>query len=101
MVSQGSYAQQDSHAEHSGNIPLTELSHQYSSRSLSRPDGDEDDEDDHFSVESFELYTPDEENSLLRKLDTHLVLFLAFLYMLSFLDRSSTSVHHPDVKTKN
>ena len=41
-------------------------------------------------AESFELYTPDEERSVVRKLDRHLVLFVAFLYMLSFLDRSST-----------
>lgn len=47
-----------------------------------------DDEDD-VSVQSFELYTPDEEKQVLRKLDTKLVLFVALLYMLSFLDRSS------------
>lgn len=41
------------------------------------------------SVQSFELYTPDEERAVLRKLDTRLVLFMSFLYMLSFLDRSS------------
>jgi hypothetical protein len=39
--------------------------------------------------ESFEMYTPDEERAVLRKLDRRLVLFLALLYMLSFLDRSS------------
>ena len=41
------------------------------------------------SVQSFELYTPDEERLVRRKLDTHLVLFVALLYMLSFLDRSN------------
>lgn len=41
------------------------------------------------SVQSFELYTPDEEKRVLRKLDTHVVLFMSFLYLLSFLDRSS------------
>ena len=41
------------------------------------------------SAASFELYTPDEERRVLRKLDTHLVLFVALLYMLSFLDRSN------------
>lgn len=35
------------------------------------------------------LYTPDEERRVVKKLDWKLVLFLAFLYMLSFLDRSS------------
>ncbi|KAM0715796.1 hypothetical protein Q7P37_008310 [Cladosporium fusiforme] len=41
------------------------------------------------SVQSFELYTPDEERGVRRKLDTHLVLFVSLLYMLSFLDRSN------------
>lgn len=34
-------------------------------------------------------YTPEEERGVVRRLDKRLVLFLAFLYMLSFLDRSS------------
>ena len=37
----------------------------------------------------FKSYTPDEERKVVKKLDQHLVLFLAMLYMLSFLDRSS------------
>lgn len=37
----------------------------------------------------FFLYTPEEERAVLRKLDKRLVLFMALLYMLSFLDRSS------------
>lgn len=41
------------------------------------------------SVQSFELYTPDEERALIRKLDVRLVLFVALLYMMSFLDRSN------------
>lgn len=53
-----------------------------------RRDDVSEDEDD-ISVQSFELYTPDEEMRVLRKLDTKLVLFVALLYMLSFLDRSS------------
>ena len=94
--------QQDSQAEHPEDIPLNDLSLQYSSQSLHQPDDhdDNDDEDDRSSVQSFELYTPDEEKSLLRKLDTRLVLFLAFLYMLSFLDRSSMSIHHPNVEIR-
>jgi len=43
------------------------------------------------SVASFQLYTPDEEKAVVRKFDRKLVLFLALLYMLSFLDRSSMS----------
>jgi hypothetical protein len=41
------------------------------------------------SVQSYELYTPDEEKAVLRKLDRRLVGFMALLYCLSFLDRSS------------
>nr|POE46760.1 putative transporter [Quercus suber] len=41
------------------------------------------------SVQSFELYTPDEERRVKRKLDTRLVLFVAMLYLLAFLDRSN------------
>lgn len=43
------------------------------------------------SVQSFELYTPDEDRAVVKKLDRRLVVFMAFLYMLSFLDRSSKS----------
>ncbi|KAI6901626.1 MFS general substrate transporter [Hortaea werneckii] len=60
-------------------------------------DDDHDDDEDEVpatrrrtaSVASFELYTPDEEHRVRRKLDTHLVLFVAMLYMMSFLDRSN------------
>jgi phosphatidylinositol 3,5-bisphosphate 5-phosphatase len=38
---------------------------------------------------SFTLYTPDEERTVLRRLDRRLVLFVALLYLLSFLDRSN------------
>ncbi|KAG9951537.1 MFS general substrate transporter, partial [Aureobasidium melanogenum] len=91
MVTQGSaiqsyYHQEDSYAERPEDIPLSDLSHQSSLQSLTNHD---DEDDDNSSVHSFELYTPDEEKSLLRKLDTRLVLFLALLYLLSFLDRSN------------
>ncbi len=43
------------------------------------------------TVHSFMLYTPDEERAVVKKFDRRLVLFMAFLYMLSFLDRSSSS----------
>lgn len=42
------------------------------------------------SAASFQLYTPDEEIAVRRKFDRKLVLFVALLFMLSFLDRSST-----------
>lgn len=41
------------------------------------------------SAQSYELYTPDEDRVVLKKLDRRLVLFMALLYCLSFLDRSS------------
>ncbi|KIN00512.1 hypothetical protein OIDMADRAFT_200096 [Oidiodendron maius Zn] len=41
------------------------------------------------TVQSFQLYTPDEERAVVRKFDRKLVLFVALLYMLSFLDRSN------------
>ncbi|KAF1942983.1 MFS general substrate transporter [Clathrospora elynae] len=41
------------------------------------------------SAQSYELYTPDEDRAVLKKLDRRLVAFMALLYMLSFLDRSN------------
>ncbi|KAL9032784.1 MAG: hypothetical protein Q9214_007814, partial [Letrouitia sp. 1 TL-2023] len=38
--------------------------------------------------QDFELYTLDEEKAVVKKFDRRLVLFIASLYMLSFLDRS-------------
>ena len=45
------------------------------------------------TVASFQLYTPDEDRAVRRKFDRKLVLFVALLFMLSFLDRSSTFPH--------
>ncbi|KAF4843096.1 MFS transporter prlL [Colletotrichum siamense] len=72
----------------------------YELKSLVNPAGKKDDggEDDPFSsrrrmsnstVSSFQLYTPDEESAVVRKFDRRLVLFVALLFMLSFLDRSN------------
>lgn len=44
------------------------------------------------TTQSFMLYTPDEERAVISKFDRRLVLFVAFLYMLSFLDRSSNMI---------
>jgi hypothetical protein len=103
MATQGSgyHNQQNSHAEHPEDIPLRDITSRYSSQSLHQSDDHDhdDDGDDNSSVESFELYTPDEDKALLRKLDTRLVLFLALLYMLSFLDRGSMPVSCLSVKT--
>ena len=45
------------------------------------------------TLQSFMLYNPDEERSVIRKFDCRLVLFVALLYMLSFLNRSSMFLH--------
>lgn len=39
--------------------------------------------------ESFTLYTPEEERSVIKTFDRRIALFVALLYMLNFLDRSS------------
>ena len=49
------------------------------------------------TTQSFVLYTPDEERVVRRKFDYKLVLLVAFLYMLSFLDRSSKSPYAPSL----
>jgi len=61
---------------------------------------DRDDEEPHprrrgsaSTTQSYQLYTPDEERVVIRKFDRRLVLFVALLYMLSFLDRSSMSLY--------
>ncbi|KAL9085844.1 MAG: hypothetical protein Q9159_004509 [Coniocarpon cinnabarinum] len=46
------------------------------------------------SVRSFELYTPDEERRIIRKLDRRVVTFMSFLYLLSFLDRYNYLTPH-------
>lgn len=45
--------------------------------------------DDKSVEEKIDFYTPDEEKSVIKTFDRRLVLFIALLYMLSFLDRSS------------
>ena len=57
----------------------------------SSEDADDDDDD---SGERLANFTADEERVVVKKLDRHLVLFIAFLYMLSFLDRSSKFAVH-------
>ncbi|KAI9052773.1 hypothetical protein LZ554_003046 [Drepanopeziza brunnea f. sp. 'monogermtubi'] len=39
------------------------------------------------TTQSYQLYTPDEERAVVRKLDRKLVTFVTLLYMLGFLDR--------------
>lgn len=49
-------------------------------------------DDQHIKLdkEGTQFYTADEERSVVKTFDRRLVIFIAFLYMLSFLDRSST-----------
>lgn len=47
------------------------------------------------TLQSYQLYTPDEERAVVRKFDRRLVLIVALLYMLSFLDRSSMYMFRP------
>lgn len=51
------------------------------------PDGEPDE------IRPLISYTRDEERAVVKKLDRRLVLFVAFLYLLSFLDRSSKHAH--------
>ncbi|KAI4232896.1 MAG: hypothetical protein LQ349_004719 [Xanthoria aureola] len=53
---------------------------------LGDPDNPSDRDD---SPAGFALYSSEEEQTVLRKFDRHLVLFIALLYMLCFLDRSN------------
>jgi hypothetical protein len=53
------------------------------------------------TLASFQLYTPDEELAVRRKFDRKLVLFVALLFMLSFLDRSSNTPHLNVAAAKN
>jgi hypothetical protein len=46
------------------------------------------------SAASFQLYTSDEEQAVVKKFDRKLVVFVAVLYMLSFLDRSSALIFY-------
>lgn len=45
-------------------------------------------------VTGSEPYTPDEEREVVKKLDRNVTLFMSFLYLLSFLDRSSMHSAH-------
>lgn len=56
---------------------------------LDMNDDDDDESENSLIIPSFTLFTPDEEAAIIKKFDRRLVLFIALLYMLSFLDRSS------------
>lgn len=70
-------------------LPRTASDSSLHSAAISDEDSSDNAEDN--GIRSFKSFTADEEKVVVRKLDRHLVLFVAFLYMLSFLDRSSKS----------
>ena len=79
-------------------IELEHLSHSFEddherscTRKLSISSISDADVDDAAGESGKDLYSPIEERAVVRKLDRRLVLFVAILYMLSFLDRSSMS----------
>lgn len=88
-LSSGPQAQRVENFGRNGNLEMFEL--QTLSRSSDKVVGDLDDEESEnsFVDPTFTLFTPDEEAAVLKKFDRRLVLFIALLYMLSFLDRSS------------
>lgn len=65
--------------------------HHHGRRQRSNSIADDDDVDDSADEDGAQLYSPIEERAVISKLDRRLVLFVALLYMLSFLDRSSKS----------
>ena len=99
----GEYELEDLSTPLSGTIgPSSYYNRNGVNRSRSIDDNEED--DDRIYVErgrrgsastthSFSLYTPDEERVVVKKFDRNLVVFVACLYMLSFLDRSSMVVY--------
>lgn len=88
-LSSGSQAQRIEDYGRNGNFETFEL--QTLSKSSDKVVEDLDDEESEISFiePTFTLLTPDEEAAVLKKFDRRLVLFIALLYMLSFLDRSS------------
>lgn len=70
---------------------LAGIANDSSLQSAANSDGDSSEHADDNRIDSFESFTVDEEKAIVKKLDRHLVLFIAFIYMLSFLDRSSKS----------
>lgn len=84
--SSGLQAQREENFGRDGNLEMFEL------QTLSRSSDkvvDDDESENSFLDPTFTLFTPDEEAAVLKKFDRRLVLFIALLYMLSFLDRSS------------
>lgn len=93
-LSSGLRAQRVENYGRDGTLEIFEL--QPLSKSSDKVVGDLDLDDDgydesenSFINKTFTLFTPDEEAAVLKKFDRRLVLFIALLYMLSFLDRSS------------
>lgn len=93
-LSSGLRAQRIENYDRNGNLETFEL--QTLSKRLDKVvedldvnDDDDDESENSLIIPTFTLFTPDEEAAILKKFDRRLVLFIALLYMLSFLDRSS------------
>ena len=79
------HGEEDTYGE---DIPLATWNHEGA-------DDDEENLSDYERQEGFsEAFTVEEERRVVRKLDRRMVLFVALLYLLSFLDRSSTRPYH-------
>ena len=83
-----------------GPVEFRRIPKQYDSSTLdhsgSIPDDDFDNAVEHNETQHSIPYTADEERALVKKLDHRLVLFVAFLCMLAFLDRSSKAAKSID-----
>ena len=82
--------------EHSDTFELAQVTqaHRYpgSNTSLSEDDHPERSSPGSVNDEACQTYSAKEERAVVKKLDNRLVLFLAILYLFSFLDRSSKSI---------
>lgn len=92
--SSGLRAQRIENYGRNGNLEMFELQTLSKRRDkvvedLDLNDDDDDESENSLTNPTFTLFTPDEEAAVLKKFDRRLVLLIALLYMLSFLDRSS------------
>lgn len=103
-LSSGLQAQRVDNFGRNGDLEMFELQTLPTSSDKVVGDLDDEESENSFVDPTFTLFTPDEEAAVLKKFDRRLVLFIALLYMLSFLDRSSgynlldLSPHPPDTE---
>ncbi|KAF6235417.1 hypothetical protein HO173_006613 [Letharia columbiana] len=87
VIHDGDFELEDASSSWRQKLPRIASDPSLCSTAISEEDASEHAKDN--GKESFKSFTADEERVIVRKLDRHLVLFIAFLYMLSFLDRSN------------